>query len=57
MTETPEFKAGEEVEWFEDKYSSIKQYGAIVKVNKKTTRIMDEDGYIHLVKLTQLNWS
>ncbi len=50
-------KVGDKVEWYEDRYSSFKQYGAIIKLNKKTARVRDDDAFEHILKLDSLNWS
>lgn len=50
------FKKGDLVEWFEDRYSIIKQYGEIIQICPKSAVIEDSDGIIVRVKLENLNW-
>jgi hypothetical protein len=50
-------KVGDDVEWFNGKYSCIKNYGTIVKICPKTAIVRDEYGNEARMKLTQLNWS
>ena len=53
---TPAFKAGDRVEWFEDRYTTIKSYGKIIRINTTTAQVLDQFGYETLVKLSDLNW-
>lgn len=52
-----QFKVGDQVEWFDGKYSSIKNYGTIIRLTPKHAEVRDTDAYEGLVKLTELNWS
>jgi hypothetical protein len=51
-----DFKKGDRVEWFEDRYTIIKSYGVVVRVAKLTALVIDQDGYETRVKLRDLNW-
>lgn len=50
------FKKDDRVEWFEDRYTTIKSYGKIIRINKTTAKVRDQFGYETLVKLSDLNW-
>lgn len=51
------FKIGDDVEWFDGPGSIIKYYGTIVKLNKKTALIRDDDAFEQLIKIKDLNWT
>ena len=51
------FNLYDEIEWYEDKYSVIKYYGHIIKINKVTAIIIEEEtGGKVKVRLDNLNW-
>jgi hypothetical protein len=48
----------DKVEWFDDGYSIIKNYGIVLKVNKVTARVRDlTDNSTYLVKIKDLNFT
>ena len=59
MTNSNEIKMklGDEVEWFDGAGSIVKNYGTIVKLNKKTALVRDDDEYEQFIKLKELNWT